>query len=115
DAGGRRSSGVAGRSPAQRRLEEAMTVAHILANKGREVVTTQPHRTVSEVARLLAEKRIGSVIVTGADRTILCILTERDIVRVIGTLVASALEESVSRFMTTSVVTCTPKADLSEF
>jgi CBS domain-containing protein len=54
-----------------------MTVAHILSTKGREVVTIQPHRTLAEAAQLLAEKRIGSVLVTGADRAILGILSER--------------------------------------
>lgn len=91
-----------------------MTVAHILATKGREVVTIQPQRTIGEAARTLAEKKIGSVLVTGAERTILGILSERDIVRVIASLGAGALEEPVSRFMTTRVVTCTPKSDLTE-
>ena len=44
-----------------------MTVARILAVKGRDVVTTQPHRTLEEVSRLLAERQIGAVVVTGAD------------------------------------------------
>ena len=33
-----------------------MTVARILADKGRDVLTTQPHRTVKEVAAQLAAK-----------------------------------------------------------
>jgi CBS domain-containing protein len=91
-----------------------MTVAHILATKGREVVTIQPHRTLAEAVQVLAEKRIGSVLVTGADRTIVGILSERDIVRVIAKDGAGVLSEAVSRHMTTRVVTCTPKADLNE-
>ena len=31
-----------------------MTVARILTDKGREVFTTQPHRTLKEVVELLA-------------------------------------------------------------
>ena len=42
-----------------------MTVALILAGKGRDVTTTQPHRTLLEVANVLAEKGIGAVIVPG--------------------------------------------------
>jgi CBS domain-containing protein len=91
-----------------------MTVAHILSTKGPEVVTIQPHRTLAEAAQVLAERRIGSVLVTGADRAILGILSERDIVRVIAKEGAGALNEAVSRFMTTRVVTCTPKADINE-
>ena len=37
-----------------------MTVARILDEKGRDVFTTQPHRTLKEVIELLAGKRRGS-------------------------------------------------------
>ena len=43
------------------------TLSQILSQKGRDVVTTAPHRTVREVARVLHDKSIGAVVVTGAD------------------------------------------------
>ena len=58
-----------------------MTVARILAVKGCEVITTHPHRTLQETAGLLASKKIGAVVVTGADGAVLGIISERDIVR----------------------------------
>ena len=82
-----------------------MTVARILAVKGRDVITTQPHRTLHEVSRLLAEKSIGAVVVTGADNEVLGILSERDIVLAIANAGASALDDAVSRHMTAHVVT----------
>jgi CBS domain-containing protein len=84
-----------------------MTVARIVATKGREVVTIQPHRTLAEAIAVLGERRIGAVVVTGADGTVLGILSERDIVRA---LVAGAdvLGHPVSRYMTADVVTCAP-------
>ncbi|MET5012307.1 CBS domain-containing protein, partial [Burkholderia pseudomallei] len=43
-----------------------MTVARILAEKGGSVVTVPPHRTVDEAIHLLAEKRIGALVVGDA-------------------------------------------------
>ncbi len=84
-----------------------MTVALILAGKGRDVTTTQPHRTLLEVANVLAEKGIGAVIVTGGDGEVLGILSERDIVRAIGRHGVEVLNEAVSKHMTSKVVTTT--------
>jgi CBS domain-containing protein len=81
------------------------TVARILGVKGRDTVTTQPHRTVAEVAKLLDEKGIGAVLVTGADGDLLGIISERDVVRSVARSGPSALEDSVTRHMTSRVVT----------
>ena len=51
-----------------------MTVRTILAGKGGVVITTPPHRTLAEIATLLAERHIGAVIVTGSDGEVLGIL-----------------------------------------
>ena len=82
------------------------TLSLILAQKGRDVVTTAPHRTVREVAQTLHDKRIGAVVVVGADGIVLGIFSERDIVKVLaaGT---QALDDSVSKHMTSRVVTAT--------
>lgn len=85
-----------------------MSVATILAAKGGDVTVTQPHRTLQEVANLLAEKGIGAVIVTGGDGEVLGILSERDIVRAIGRHGDAVLREPASKFMTAKVVTATP-------
>ena len=58
-----------------------MTVARILAAKGRDVVTTQPHRTLAEVAEVLVAKNIGAVVVTDVQGRVIGMLSERDIVR----------------------------------
>ena len=82
-----------------------MTVARILADKGRDVLTTQPHRTVKEVAAQLASRGVGAVVVSDASHTVLGIVSERDIVRAIGAGSSSVLEEPVSRYMTAKVTT----------
>ena len=91
-----------------------MNVAQLLGDKGNEVVTVQPHRTLAEAARLLSERRIGSVVVTGADGAILGILSERDIIRMLGESGAAALETPVSRAMTAKVVTCRAQTSIDE-
>jgi CBS domain-containing protein len=85
-----------------------MTVARILSDKGRDVFTTQPHRTLKEVVELLAERGVGAVVVSDAALSVLGILSERDVVRVIARRGAAALEDPVSHHMTPKVVTATP-------
>ena len=84
-----------------------MSVAQILSSKGREVVTTQPHRTLMEVVTLLSSKGIGAVVVADAGKNVLGIISERDIMRAIGATGAAALNEAVSRHMTAKVFTVT--------
>jgi CBS domain-containing protein len=83
-----------------------MTVATILAAKGRDVVTIEPSASLADAANLLAEKRIGAVLVLGADRRIVGILSERDIVRALAERGADVLGEPVSVTMTRKVSTC---------
>ena len=62
-----------------------MTVARILAAKGRDVISTQPHRTLAEAAALLAARNIGAAVVTDAQGRVLGMLSERDILHAVGT------------------------------
>jgi len=89
-----------------------MTVARILAAKGGDVVIVQPHRSIADAARVLAEKHIGAVVVAGADRKPLGILSERDIVRALAQHGAGALNEAVTRYMTGKIVSTTRYATL---
>ena len=83
------------------------TVARILDDKGRDVFTTRPHYTLKEVVELLAARGVGAVVVSDASLSVLGILSERDVVRVIARRGASALEDPVSHHMTPKVVTVT--------
>lgn len=82
-----------------------MTVARILAVKGSDVVTAAPHRTMGEIVALLAEKRVGAVVVTDAQAGIAGIVSERDIVKALGAHGAGMLSDPVSAYMTRAVVT----------
>ena len=91
-----------------------MTVEHILRTKGRDVVMIEPTRTLAEAAHLLAERKIGAVIVGDVFRPVMGILSERDIVRAVAARGGAALQEPVSQLMTHKVITCTEKAAITE-
>ncbi len=83
-----------------------MTVSSIIASKGNKVITAKPDVTLQAIARVLAENRIGAVIVTDSDGVIKGILSERDIVRAVAKSGPKALDETVSLHMTAKVITC---------
>jgi CBS domain-containing protein len=61
---------------------------------------------LSAAAGLLGEKRIGAVVILGADHRIIGILSERDIVRAIAERGAEVLGDPESAVMTRNVSTC---------
>jgi CBS domain-containing protein len=84
-----------------------MTVKAILSRKGNDVITIEPTVTLSAAVKILAEHRIGAVVVVaGPDREVAGILSERDIVRALAQRGPGALEEAVGQVMTRKVVTC---------
>jgi CBS domain-containing protein len=84
-----------------------MTVKGILETKGREIVSVKPDIALRDAVKMLAVQRIGAVLVMNGP-TIDGILSERDIVRVLGERGAAVLDEPVRSVMTRNVVTCKP-------
>jgi len=91
-----------------------MTVKAILSRKGTDVVTADPNATLSEAVKILGASRIGALVVTGADRRIVGILSERDIVRVLAEKGPQALAAPIAEVMTRKVMTCTTRDTVSE-
>ncbi len=91
-----------------------MIVREILDTKGRDVTTITPDKTLSEAAHLLAEKKIGALVVTGAERCVTGILSERDIVKAVSKGGATALHATVDSVMTREVVTCGTSDTMAE-
>ena len=83
-----------------------MTVAWILKDKGRHVVSVLSGTPVNDAIGLLEKNRIGAVVIVDEQHRVLGILSERDIVRIMATKGASALGEPVSKHMTHPVSTC---------
>jgi CBS domain-containing protein len=83
-----------------------MTVKAILSRKGQSVVTIEPTRSLADAAKLLAERRIGALIVKGEGDRVAGLLSERDIVRVLAEKGPVALALQVEQVMTRRVITC---------
>src|SRR3989344_873533 len=85
-----------------------MSIKDILEAKpgGRSVTTIDGSHTLTRAAQFMTENKIGALLVLGANRKILGIITERDILRQIGEGGADALSKSVSQVMTREVITC---------
>jgi CBS domain-containing protein len=84
-----------------------MTVKAILSRKGGDIVTIVPTASLSAAVKLLAERRIGALVVTGPDNRVAGILSERDIVRTLAERGPVALDDNVGAVMTRKVTTCT--------
>ena len=85
-----------------------MNVREILSVKGKDVVTIEPNTNLAAAAKVLAERRIGAVVVTGPAGRIVGILSERDIVHVLAKHGIAALETPIAEAMTRKVTTCSP-------
>ncbi len=91
-----------------------MTVKAILSLKGGDVATIAPTASLATAAEVLAERRIGALVVTDSADRVAGMLSERDIVRALAERGAAALDERLDRAMTRSVVTCTEAMTVSE-
>lgn len=85
-----------------------MKVASILKRKGTDVVTVRPDVTIAAAARELDAKGIGAVMVSEDGRSMLGILSERDIVKGLVLYGGRVVDLRVSDLMTRTLVTCTP-------
>ena len=84
-----------------------MTVAWILKEKGRHVVSALPGALLKEAVALLTKNRIGAVVIADELQRVLGILSERDIVHALDADGPAALDRPVNDYMTHSVTTCT--------
>jgi CBS domain-containing protein len=90
-----------------------MTVARIINDKGRDVVTASPETSLAALAATLSEKRIGAIVIVekGAIRGI---ISERDLVRAVAKHGGDALVMHASEWMTARVMTCEPRDTINE-
>ena len=75
------------------------------------VLTCTPETSVSEAARRMAERNVGSIVVVDGDGRPVGILTERDMVRIVAQGLAP--ETPVEKVMTRGLVTASPDAPAS--
>jgi CBS domain-containing protein len=84
-----------------------MLVSQILKSKSDDAVfTSPPTMLISEAARMLSDKKIGTLVISKNGKTPDGILSERDIVRELGAKGAEVLLMRVDKLMTSKLVTC---------
>lgn len=91
-----------------------MQISEVLRNKSGTIITILPTETIEQASQLLAEKRIGAVVVRDRRGKVVGILSERDVVRGIATKGAGALALKVQDLMTPDVKTCKPTDTIKE-
>ncbi len=91
-----------------------MIIANILKVKGRSVTTARPDDTVQEIADRLAQKKIGAIVIVGGGGSVIGIISERDLIRVIAQRGADALSMPVSEVMTREVVVCSEATSVDD-
>lgn len=85
-----------------------MLVSDILDSKGRSVVTVKTTDSLLEVAARLRAENVGAAPVIDGDGEMVGIISERDLITAVARRGGSALDEPVTRVMTTAVLTCAP-------
>lgn len=90
-----------------------MHVENILQAKGRAVTTVTSGSTIAEAVELLNGMKIGAVVVVD-DRKVVGIVSERDIVRHLGTDWAALASRPVSEVMTKNVVSVSRFATIAD-
>lgn len=81
-----------------------MLVRQILKSKGDSVFTTRPDTLISDAAETLSREKIGVLVVSPGDGSVVGILSERDIVRSLGERGAACLSQTVESLMTRDLI-----------
>jgi len=89
-------------------------ISDVLRHKGSEVITIKPGETVSTLLALLAEHRIGAVVVSTDGATVDGIVSERDVVLHLHSTGTSVLDGPVSQIMTSDVTTGSADDDVAD-
>lgn len=85
-----------------------MLVSHILKDKGDMVFTVGPAESVAAGAALLDSRRVGAMVVIADDHSVVGIVSERDIIRLLAQHGAAALDMSIADCMTRDVIVANP-------
>src|SRR3954454_14193327 len=90
------------------------TVGAILKHKGYQVTTIERTSAIARVVEVLAEHRIGAVLVTDRADQLLGIVSERDIVRCLAANGERTLEMTAGQLMTRALQMAHPETTVAE-
>src|SRR5258705_11915298 len=91
-----------------------MRITDVLRGKGTQVVTVPPDTKVRRLLEVLAEHRIGAVVVSEDGTSVGGIVSERDIVRALAERGPAVMSEPVTAIHTAEVHTVAPDTQLED-
>src|ERR1700739_4572567 len=91
-----------------------MRISDVLRVKGTKVITVSPDTKGRHLLTILAENRIGAVVVSRDGTAVDGIASERDIVRALARRGAAVMSEPVTAIYTAEVHTITPQTPIEE-
>jgi CBS domain-containing protein len=91
-----------------------MRISDLLRRKGNLVVTVRPEQSVTDLLNLLAEHKVGALVVSVDGNSVEGIVSERDVVRRLQEFGPDLLQAPVRDIMTVRVHSCPPETDLEE-
>lgn len=86
------------------------TVDDLLRVKGESLITVTPSESIAAAAEIMSSRRIGLLLVSENQRTIIGILSERDLVKAVADMPIRPIAGlTVGDLMITNVITCGPE------
>jgi CBS domain-containing protein len=93
-------------------VERALLTDRVRLFQGRQPIIVSPTTKVREVLRLLADNKVGCLLINEAEKTI-GIFTERDALLKLGEKAAELGDRPISEFMTSKVESLPPTAKIA--
>jgi CBS domain-containing protein len=91
-----------------------MLISDVLRVKGTQVITVTPDTTVRQLVAILAEHRIGAVVVSHDGIAVDGIVSERDVVQALARRGAAVMSAQVTEIYTAQVHTVTPQSPIED-
>jgi CBS domain-containing protein len=91
-----------------------MLISDVLRVKGTQVITVIPDTTVRQLVAILAEHRIGAVVVSHDGIAVDGIVSERDVVQALARRGAAVMSAKVTAIYTAQVHTVTPQSPIED-
>lgn len=88
------------------------TIRQILDQKGWGSIVLSGNQTIPQVAKFLTARRIGAAPVVDDHGVLVGMLSERDVMRIVGEHGASITHQTAADVMTTLIASCTPNSTI---